>query len=544
MAKDISEYIHIFALGLMIFVVGLMAVLSARHSTALPLFFWDHPATAEKAATASDSQAVDAGLGQKIDHVTVSPSSRQAVPPHAAALAAALVPGCSLSLSVVPASKVIVPGGVIDYSVRVKNNGRDACQNTSLSFYYPGNEAFVSASLSSASGGYYWRIGTLASSAEYAFSLQTKYTGTTDAAQIQDEACATADNVSGDACADNLIFVDAHASDASSNASGATATTNTSPVSTPQPPQIAPQTGVAYNPPQGKEFGTWIWDSPILMAPGYAPHILQAAHQEGFSSVYVTIDDYLDIAVLPAGPDKEAAKQSYMDALAAFVLVAKAQGISVDAEGGWRDWASSANRWKGYTLIDFVKEYNQNYPQAKVRNLQYDVEPYLFPAYENHKASILKEYISFIDESAARMQNVDAGFSIVIPHFYDSVDKWTPPISYGGKTQYTFTHLLSVLKQKSDSSIIIMAYRNFFEGSNGVRDISETEIKEASDGGYPTKIIVAQETGNVDPPYVTFYGYSKSAVLSAFDQIYAGFGGYADFGGISVHYIEPYLALQ
>ncbi|MEJ0002227.1 MAG: hypothetical protein WDN09_03590 [bacterium] len=42
----------------------------------------------------------------------------------------------------------------------------------------------------------------------------------------------------------------------------------------------------------------------------------------------------------------------------------------------------------------------------------------------------------------------------------------------------------------------------------------EREVNEASGAGHTTRIIVAQETGNVDPDYVTFYGMTKNQYLA------------------------------
>ena len=89
-----------------------------------------------------------------------------------------------------------------------------------------------------------------------------------------------------------------------------------------------------------------------------------------------------------------------------------------------------------------------------------------------------------------------------------------------------------------------MAYRNFFDDENGVRDISEAEIKEASEGDYTTSIVLAQETGNVSPGYVTFYDYPKSSLFDALGEIKNHFEGYDNFGGVAVHYFDSFLKME
>lgn len=482
-------------------------------------------------------------------------------------------PQCKISFNFTPNSKVVSIGGVVSYKASLKNVGSGVCDSSSFSVYYSDLEKFKSSTVKPTASDYYWTAGNLKSGQEYTVSISTIHNGETDTSQISNEACATAYN-GDDACIQNLIFVGSETSSgsspsassssvASSVASSASASSfsagkssSSSVYSSAQPSSkssifssvpissISSSVLGGFIPPKGKEFGTWIWNSPKEMSDSHVSELLNAVSQNGMNSAYVTIDDYLSISVLPEGKNKDDAKKSYFESLARLVTLANKLGVAIDAEGGAKDWAIAENRWKGYALIDFVKEYNQKYPSAKVRNFQYDVEPYLLSSYENNKASVLKTYIEFIDASAVRMQGVGAGFSVVIPHFYDAGQKWTPSISYNGKTTDTFSHILDILNRKSGNTILIMAYRNFFEGNNGTRQISEYEVKQASAGNNITNIIVAQETGNVDPSYVTFYGFSHAEFIDNLNEIYSGFSSYGKFSGTAAHYIDSFLVLQ
>jgi uncharacterized repeat protein (TIGR01451 family) len=442
-----------------------------------------------------------------------------------------LIAGCSLHFSFAPVSKTAEPGGTINYAITLTNRGKDICQNVSLSDYYSSQESFVASNPKPTASDYYWAVGNLGPAKEYAISLTTKTTAQ-DGGTMNAESCATADN-SPDVCAQSVIFVQ----------SGATKTLSLTDklVQKINIPAIAGTIwGKFFN---KKEFGIWVWDSPIKMTSAYAQQVISTSKQNGFNVIYLTVDDYMQIA---QEKDDQASnhKASYMKALSLFVQAANSAGLEVDVVGGAKNWAEPSNRWKGYTLIDFVKEYNESYPNARIRNLQYDVEPYLLPDYDSGKAGILKEYVEFIDESAKRMQNVPAGFAIVIPHFYDKDQKWTPEITYGGETAYTYTHLLRVLAQKKDTEILIMAYRNFFDGENGTKQIAESEIKEASESSYATKIVVSQETGDVPPAYVTFHDYPKASLFDAISETQDYFGKYKNFGGTAVHYFDSFLKLQ
>ncbi len=442
-----------------------------------------------------------------------------------------LVPGCSLRFSLTPIKKAVDPGANINYSITLSNTGTDTCENVSLSMFYTDYEHFVSGTPAPTASDYYWSIGSLSSRAVYKISLTTRNSGRAGE-QIMSEGCATGDN-SPDICAQTVIFVQNGASSSPTFAERI-GKINVSSIFEVIWGQIFSK----------KELGIWVWDSPVKITPAYAEVVISTSKKNGFNAIYITIDDYLPIEQIKNGEGAAQKKSDYMKALYSFITAANASGIAVDVVGGAKDWAEPNNRWKGYALIEFVKQYNERYPTAKIRNLQYDVEPYLLADYDANKASNLKKFIEFIDESARRMQSVPAGFSVVIPHFYDDKQKWTPTFSYKGKDSHTFTQLLRVLAQKDKTTVIIMAYRNFFNDQDGTKEISEPELEEVTAGNYTTKIIIAQETGDVPPAYVTFHDYPKSALFDALNQIQGHFGKYKNFGGVSVHYFDAFLKLD
>lgn len=426
-----------------------------------------------------------------------------------------VVQGCGLRFSFKPESAVVTAAGEIAYTATLSNNGTEACHNASFSLYYADGEEFVSATPAPSASTYYWSAGTLNPGARYSVHIRTTLSALTT--QIANEACATADNTAGDICPQNVLFA---------GKSGVT--------TPPAPDNASVRTG--------KELGTWIWESPVALQPTHRTSLLDAARSAGFTAVYITIDDYLKVAALSEGTTKAAKEKEYMTALAEFVEAAHVRGMAVDVEAGARDWAEPENRTKGYTLIDFALRYNKQNPTVAVRGFQYDVEPYLLSRYEDDKASVLLEFVTFIDESARRIGSSNLSFSVVIPHFYDSAQAWTPAFLYKGKSAHAFTHLLDTLEQTRKSTVIIMAYRNFLDGEDGTFALVEPELKEA--GSTSTEVIVAQETGNVDPAYVTFYGLSKREFLSAVSSIYSTLENSPRFGGVAVHYLDTFLTLE
>lgn len=409
------------------------------------------------------------------------------------------------------------------YTLTIKNNGDTTCQNTSVSIYYADNESFVSSSPKPSSSDYYWMLGSVKSGEKKEIKVTTLAGMSQNGQMVTTEACATADNVNEDACGvSSSVF-------SQESVQG-----------------VSPESVVSISPRNistDLEYGTWVWEPPTKISDRYLNTILNTAVTHGINVIYITIDDYLEIDALDDGTKKEAKKIEFSNALARFVRAANAKGIEVDAEAGWRDWAEPSERYKGYVLIDYAIAYNKAYPDAKLRGFQYDVEPYLLPTYEQNKTPHLLNFVEFIDQSMDRLVYSDLRFSVVIPHFYDAKQNWTPPVTFAGKTDYTFNHILRSLDRKAGSSIILMSYRNFAVGENGSIEISKVEVDTASTG-YRTQIIVGQETGNVEPYYVTFYGTSKLRYEEEVSLILGAFSKYSGFGGIAVHYIDPFISLK
>lgn len=467
---------------------------------------------------------------------------------------------CSLELSVASDKTSAQVGETITRTFTLKNVAGSVCKDAAYSIYYSPNESVVSTTPRPRASNYYWYVGMLTPHEAFSSTIVTKVVNSTDS-QVITEGCGSA-NGAEDSCTTSTVTIPTTSGTPVVSApqvpqTGTPTPAPVSPVVTPTPVttqtypvatttiKTATSTPVMSKPSgsSSKENGIWVWNFPSQMDTSAGNSQLQQLAGYGFTSIYMTIDDYLDIASLPEGAQKNTAKAAYFAHIAHVVTKAQSLGIAVDAEGGWRDWAYPTNTWKGFALIDAVKEYNAAYPNAKLRGFQYDVEPYLLPEYETNKAKVLAQYVAFIDQSVTRLVGSNITFSMSIPHFYDDAQAWTPSFAYNGKTTFAFNHLLNILEKKPGSSILLMSYRNFFDGANGTRQISETEIKEAS-AGYSTNIIVGQETGNVDPAMVTYYGSSKAEVLNAVTEIKSGFGSYSRFGGTAVHYMDSFLQMK
>ncbi|TSC70422.1 MAG: hypothetical protein CEO12_356 [Parcubacteria group bacterium Gr01-1014_46] len=289
------------------------------------------------------------------------------------------------------------------------------------------------------------------------------------------------------------------------------------------------------------ENGTWLWTPTLNITPQYRDLIILGARENSISTIYLSLDSYLDIFVMPSGEEKEMAKEKFNSIVRDFIRVANENKIAVDAEAGWQNWAQAGNSYKANVILDYVINFNKN-NKEKFRGFQYDVEVYLLPEYFENREKVLNNFLNLISQTVTVLNNTDLEFSVVVPEFYDGTFDETPSFVYRGKRGYTIEHLLSILERRGGSKIIVMSYRNFSRGKDGSIDISRDEINLANK--YNTKIVIAQETGDVPPPYITYYNTSRAQYDEEVGLIEKEFVGDKSFGGIATHYINAFLELK
>ena len=292
-----------------------------------------------------------------------------------------------------------------------------------------------------------------------------------------------------------------------------------------------------------KEYGTWVWTPTLYLSDSYSDSILSNAKKEGINVVYLSVDSYLDIYVLPEGPNKVARKKEFSERLENFIKKANQLGIAVDAEAGWRNWAEPGHTYKPLAVVEYILDFNATH-QSKFRGFQYDVEPYLLDSYKKNPETIFKNFLTLVDATNEYLEGSSLAISVVIPDFYDERDQTVPKIEYAGKKLSVFKHLASILEGRAGSSIIIMSYRNAAEGRGGSIDISQNEFKTLRRGFYSTKLIVAQETGEVSPRSLTFYGMPKKYFSSEITKLNTAFASHPNFSGPAIHYANAFLELK
>ncbi len=289
------------------------------------------------------------------------------------------------------------------------------------------------------------------------------------------------------------------------------------------------------------EKGTWLWTPIPQLTEKYSDSIISGALKNGIKNIYISIDSYLDIYIMPDGEEKIAKRAEFDKKIEYFIKKANENGITVDAEAGWRNWAEDGNTYKALATLNYALKFNKEHT-VKFRGFQYDVEPYLLDEYKEDKAKVLKNFLNLVNQTVSMLNNKDLELTVVIPEFYDGSNGETPKFLYNGKSKYASEHLLSILDRREGSKVIIMSYRNFTKGIDGSIDISKDEINSANE--HKTRIIIAQETGDVEPPYITFHNTNKKYFNRQKTELDKAFMLDKSYGGVAIHYINAFLDLK
>lgn len=287
-----------------------------------------------------------------------------------------------------------------------------------------------------------------------------------------------------------------------------------------------------------KEYGVWFWSSASATPWATSRSLIDQAQAAGFNAIYLTVGDYLKIAAMAPGPARATAARAYAAAVDQFVSYANQKGMAVDALSGAANWAEPGYIQYPFEIYEWAAAYNSHHA-ARLRHVQYDIEPYKLAAYNTNWVNVMWRYIDLVNQLVAN-DTADIGIEMTIPFFYDR----TKTLTYNGRTGTPFSLLLLALDKRPGDAMVMLDYRNYAQGTGGSIDLSARQMAQASQSRHITKIIIAQECSNVSPAYITFYDTGKDYLASQLSLIDSAYAGSAAFGGIAIEYINTYLQLR
>jgi hypothetical protein len=290
----------------------------------------------------------------------------------------------------------------------------------------------------------------------------------------------------------------------------------------------------------GSELGAYEWDSSTWWPdPSAYASTLAQLQALGVNTLYVDITKAVTMI-----QHHSAKLQPFLSDFASLVQEADMEGFRVDALGGDSTWATTSLTGPK-ELLSAVSQITALLPTGALDGVQFDVEPWSLAGWRTHAAARALDWLTFIQRVVAtwRSDGMKGRLGFTVPYWFDGSNGNVPKVTFDGSKGYPFQLALPLLAPLDDTVLNVMAYRNFTAGSNGSIALFESNMAAVVAEGSSTSLLLGQETGNVQPADVTFYGLGCETFETAASQLHVRFGSEPNYAGDAIDDVETMLAL-
>jgi hypothetical protein len=262
-------------------------------------------------------------------------------------------------------------------------------------------------------------------------------------------------------------------------------------------------------------MGTWVWREETVRNASERQKLLEFARTKKVTELYVAIaDDY-------EAPDGLAA-------LGDLVRRAQASHIELFWVCGDPSWALSERHARALSVIDWAIRVNtllQKQSLPAIRGLQYDVEPYLVPAWQASPGSVELQYASLLAKLRDATKSAGLELWLDVPFWFE---------------ERTFQDAsLGQLAVRSSDGIVIMAYRST---AAGIVDKATDLLRDPY--ARARSVVVAMETSCREAPVTTLCGMTGAGLDSAMGEIGRRLRSFDAFAGLAVHPYEGWSEIS
>lgn len=300
----------------------------------------------------------------------------------------------------------------------------------------------------------------------------------------------------------------------------------------------------------GYENAVWDW-SPLERSD--PAQFLDALKARGVTGIYANVSDYVDLAELPNGPDKDNKITDFNTQMKRYLSLARERGLTVDALTGSPEWGNASHRYLNGLVLQYVREFNEANPDLAFHGLQFDIEPYSQEGYNLHNSQdIYAQYLDTVesivtdlgDAQTRSPQLASMRLGFVIPYWFDGQDEYAQKILWHGESKYLFYHVLNRINRIPNGYVVIMAYRNVAEGPDGVIEHIHNEIDFSQQYAPRVGIVVGQETSDVQPAKLTYFGKPFAGMLGEVKKIGLTFENFPNLKGFAFNNADSLLGVR
>lgn len=285
----------------------------------------------------------------------------------------------------------------------------------------------------------------------------------------------------------------------------------------------------------------WDWLPPSQYNLNEYSQKLSKLKDQNFNSVYIDVSEYVDIYESQDSNRLATFTKNIQDLL----LNAQQNKIKIYAMGGAPQWVKEDYRYIPNLLLSFLFDFNNN-NQYKFSGIMFDIESYnVEGAVISH---IMVDYLNTINELGSSFEklnqdnNLEIGFAV--PFWLDGTNREFSQLLWNGESKHITFHVLDILNNIRNSSIIVMDYRNYLDGEDGIINNISQEIAYIKDFAPNVSIIVGFETIQIEPAKITFHSKTKKDVIDAFNKVVERYNNGSVIKGVAIHTLDSFLELQ
>ncbi|HYC79790.1 MAG TPA: hypothetical protein VEC17_02080 [Candidatus Binatia bacterium] len=309
-------------------------------------------------------------------------------------------------------------------------------------------------------------------------------------------------------------------------------------------PQPSVNAAEGYSFPPNQEIAVWEWRTPSYFKTStIRSQYFSQLSKEGVNTVYVNIKNFLE--VYSSQRDRELKIANFNRQSADFIAAAKSYGIKVHALAGAADWFKAEKSDNVFILLNHILDYNYK-NTYKFAGINFDIEYYTLSDYKTNRAAYASQYLNMVDRMIATIKSSRHSYmnlGLTIPFWIDKVNANNPSIVYKNTTATPGVHLMNLLSRHSQTYLSIMAYRNFYDGADGTVNLVKDELDYIKSKNYSTRVIVGQETYNVLPAFITYYGKTKQNLKYNTLMIAQAYANNDHMAGFAIHTADSFLKL-
>jgi len=265
--------------------------------------------------------------------------------------------------------------------------------------------------------------------------------------------------------------------------------------------------------------GLWVWNAGVAMSDGIQNEFLTFAQLKNLTGVYLYA-----YALLP----------DHTSALGNFIDRADDIGVEVELLAGDPTWALAPNHPIAlgfvHQAITFTKSITQG---ARPLGIHLDIEPYLLPEWTSDRANTISQYLDLLSDIQQELitSNTTLAFTVDIPFWYDTITA----------TRNSATKLLNQHVQDIVDRVVIMDYRDFAQGDDGIIQHAQNEMTYAQT--IIKEVTIGVETNDIEPEKVTFFEEGEAIMESELTIVEQNFQTNPAFQGCAIHDYSGYCVL-